>query len=208
MPDKSTFLTFLIASCLLNLAPGPDMLYVTGRSIGQGRKAGVISAIGIFAGTLVHITLAAAGLTAILRSSPAVFSAVKYAGAVYLLYLGIRLLVRKDTQTGVEGLAEVNLRTVFSQGVLTNVLNPKVALFFLAFLPQFVNPSDGNMAWHIVVLGMIFNTGGVLVNLAVANTGGYLGNFLRRRPHIARIQQWFTGSVFIGLGLRLGFSRR
>jgi threonine/homoserine/homoserine lactone efflux protein len=184
------------------------MLYVMGRSVGQGPKAGVVSALGIFAGTLVHITLAALGITAVLRSSPVAFNVVKYAGATYLLYLGVRLLIRRDSNLAVEHLAHSGLRDVFSQGVLTNVLNPKVAIFFLAFLPQFVNPRSGNIGWQIVLLGMIFNIGGCLVNLAVANTGGYLGDLLRRKPRIARIQRWFTGSVFIGLGLRLGFSRR
>jgi threonine/homoserine/homoserine lactone efflux protein len=208
MPARTALITFLIASCLLNLAPGPDMLYVMGRSVGQGPKAGVVSALGIFAGTLVHITLAALGITAVLRSSPVAFNVVKYAGATYLLYLGVRLLIRRDSNLAVEHLAHSGLLDVFSQGVLTNVLNPKVAIFFLAFLPQFVNPRSGNIGWQIVLLGMIFNIGGCLVNLAVANTGGYLGNLLRRKPRIARIQRWFTGSVFIGLGLRLGFSRR
>jgi threonine/homoserine/homoserine lactone efflux protein len=208
MPDKSAFITFLIASCLLNLAPGPDMLYVMGRSIGQGRRAGTVSALGIFTGTLVHITLAAAGLTAILRSSPAAFNIIRYAGAAYLLYLGLRILIQRDSRLAAANLAKVSLWSVFSQGVVTNVLNPKVALFFLAFLPQFVNTRGGNTALDIVLLGMIFNVGGTLVNLAVASTGGLLGNLLRSNPRIARIQQRFTGAVFVGLGLRLGFSRQ
>ncbi|MGH9529404.1 MAG: LysE family translocator [Terriglobales bacterium] len=208
MPDKSAFITFLVASCLLNLAPGPDMLYVMGRSIGQGRKAGIVSALGIFAGTLVHITLAAIGLTAVLRSSPVAFNIIRYAGVAYLVYLGVRLLVQRNSQLGAANLPQVSLRSVFSQGVLTNVLNPKVALFFLAFLPQFVNAHSGNTIWNIVSLGMIFNTGGALVNLAVAGTGGFLGNALRRNPRIGRIQQRFTGAIFLGLGLRLGFSHR
>jgi threonine/homoserine/homoserine lactone efflux protein len=208
MPDKSAFITFLIASCLLNLAPGPDMLYVMGRSIGQGRRAGTVSALGIFTGTLVHITLAAAGLTAILRSSPAAFNIIRYAGAAYLLYLGLRILIQRDSRLAAANLATVSLWSVFSQGVVTNVLNPKVALFFLAFLPQFVNTRGGNTALDIVLLGMIFNVGGTLVNLAVASTGGLLGNLLRSNPRIARIQQRFTGAVFVGLGLRLGFSRQ
>lgn len=207
MPDKSAFITFLIASCLLNLAPGPDMLYVMGRSIGQGRRAGVISALGIFSGTLVHITLAAVGLTAILRSSPLAFNVVRYMGAAYLLYLGVRLLIQRSSELGVADPKPVSLRNVFYQGVLTNVLNPKVALFFLAFLPQFVNADSRHTAWEIVLLGMIFNTGGTLVNLVVASTGGLLGNALRRNPRIARIQRRFTGAIFVGLGLRLGLKR-
>jgi threonine/homoserine/homoserine lactone efflux protein len=207
MPDKSAFITFLIASWLLNLAPGPDMLYVMGRSIGQGRRAGVISALGIFSGTLVHITLAAAGLTAILRSSPLAFNVVRYMGVAYLLYLGVRLLIQRSSELGIAQVKPVSLWSVFYQGALTNVLNPKVALFFLAFLPQFVSTGGRNTAWEIILLGMIFNIGGTLVNLAVASTGGFLGNLLRRNPRIARVQQRFTGAVFVGLGLRLGLKR-
>lgn len=208
MPDKAGFLTFLIASLLLNVAPGPDMLYVIGRSVGQGRKAGIVSALGIFAGCLVHISLAAAGLTALLRASHLAFDLVRYAGASYLLYLGAKLLLQRNSQLALQQPAGTSLRSIFSQGVMTNVLNPKVALFFLAFLPQFVDAHANNVALHIVVLGMIFNTGGTLVNIVVAHASGYVAGTLRRNRRVAQIQQWFTGLVFVGLGLRLGLSRR
>ena len=207
MPDKAAFLTFLVAAFMLNVAPGPDMLYVIGRSVGQGRKAGIISSLGVFVGCWVHILAAAFGIAALLRSSPVAFNVVRYAGAGYLLYLGARMIAQKTDLARPE-LEPENLMSIFRQGVITNVLNPKVAMFFLAFLPQFVDARRGNVAWQIVLLGLIFNVGGTLVNLAVACAGGTLGELLRRNQRIARMQRWFTGLIFIGLGLRLAWQRR
>src|ERR1051326_3229267 len=197
MPEKAALLTFLVAALLLNIAPGPDMLYVIGRSVGQGRKAGIVSSLGIFAGCWVHILAAALGIAAILRSSPLAFNFIRYAGAAYLVYLGVRMLVQRSNLAGRQ-LAPEPLKAIFRQGVITNVLNPKVAIFFLAFLPQFINASRGNVVWSILLLGLIFNVGGTLVNLGVAYAGGTLGEILRRNAGVARFQQWFTGLVFIG----------
>ena len=208
MPDKAAFLTFLVAAFLLNIAPGPDMLYVIGRSVGQGRKAGIVSSLGVFAGCWVHILAAALGIAAILRSSPLAFNLIRYAGAAYLVYLGIRMLVQRSNLAGRQQLAPEPLKAIFRQGVITNVLNPKVAIFFLAFLPQFINASRANVIWAILLLGLIFNVGGTLVNLVVAYAGGSLGEMLRRNERVARLQQWFTGLIFIGLGTRLAFQRR
>jgi len=207
MPDKAAFFTFLVAAFMLNIAPGPDMLYVIGRSVGQGRKAGIVSSLGVFVGCWVHILAAAFGIAALLRSSPVAFNVVRYAGAGYLLYLGARMIAQKTDLARPE-LEPENLMSIFRQGVITNVLNPKVAMFFLAFLPQFVDARRGNVAWQIVLLGLIFNVGGTLVNLAVACAGGTLGELLRRNQRIARMQRWFTGLIFIGLGLRLAWQRR
>lgn len=207
MPEKAAFLTFLLAALALNVAPGPDMLYVIGRSVGQGRQAGVVSALGIFAGCWAHILAAAVGVAALLRSSPMAFNIVRYAGAAYLLYLGVRIIVQRS-RLETQELPSESLGNIFRQGVITNVLNPKVALFFLALLPQFVDARRGNVALQIVLLGLIFNVGGTLVNLAVAYAGGTLGELLRRSPRFARIQKWFTGLVFIGLGARLAWQRR
>lgn len=207
MPEKTAFLTFLFAAFMLNIAPGPDMLYVIGRSLGQGRKAGIVSALGIFVGCWAHILAASFGIAAILRSSPIAFNLVRYAGAAYLVYLGGKMLLQRGT------LAQhppkpAGLAAIFRQGVITNVLNPKVALFFLAFLPQFVDVRRGSVVWQILLLGLIFNLGGTLVNLGVAHAGGTLGELLRRNARFARLQQWFTGLVFIGLGARLAWQRR
>ena len=211
MPDRTAFLTFLIASLALNLAPGPDMLYVLGRSLGQGRRAGIVSSLGIFVGCLVHIAAAALGLAALLRASVVAFNLIRYAGAAYLIYLGARMLFSKDAQNTLASGATTqpaSLRRIFMQGVISDVLNPKVAMFFVAFLPQFVNPARGPVVFQIVVLGLILDVGGTLVNLGVAFFAGEIGNRLRESDRIARWQRWFTGSIFIGLGVRLGLARR
>jgi threonine/homoserine/homoserine lactone efflux protein len=207
MPEKAAFVAFLIAAFALNLAPGPDMLYVIGRSVGQGRKAGIVSSLGVFVGCWVHILAAAFGIAALLRSSPLAFNVVRYAGAAYLIYLGIKMLAQK-TDLSSQQLKAESLGAIFRQGAITNMLNPKVAIFFLAFLPQFIDASRGSVALQIVVLGLIFNIGGTLVNLAVAYAGGTLGELLRRNQSIARLQRRFTGLIFVALGLRLAWQRR
>jgi threonine/homoserine/homoserine lactone efflux protein len=207
MPEKAAFLTFLVAAFALNIAPGPDMLYVIGRSVGQGRKAGIVSSLGVFIGCWVHILAAAFGIAALLRSSPVTFNAVRYAGAAYLIYLGLKMLAQRTNLTSQQMNAE-SLANIFRQGAITNVLNPKVAIFFLAFLPQFMNAQRGSVVMQILVLGLIFNVGGTLVNLAVAYAGGTLGELLRRNESIARLQRQFTGLIFVGLGLRLAWQRR
>lgn len=207
MPEKAAFLAFLIAAFALNLAPGPDMLYVIGRSVGQGRKAGIVSSLGVFVGCWVHILAAAFGIAALLRSSPMAFNVVRYAGAAYLIYLGIKMLAQK-TDLSSQQLKTESLGVIFRQGAITNMLNPKVAIFFLAFLPQFVDARRGNVVLQILLLGLIFNVGGTLVNLAVAYAGGTLGELLRRNQSIARLQRRFTGLIFVGLGLRLAWQRR
>jgi threonine/homoserine/homoserine lactone efflux protein len=204
---------FLLATLALNLTPGPDMLYVIARSVGQGRRAGVVSALGIGAGTLVHMGALALGLSTLLLSVPGAYEAVKYVGAAYLGYLGVRTLVSRGTGVGEAGeLAEggpearakrVDYWAIFRQGVLTNVLNPKVALFFIAFIPQFVDPGMGPVGWQVVMLGLIFDTSGTLVNSAVALIAGSLGDRLRSSRRVSSVQRWFTGTVFIGLAARL-----
>ena len=188
MPEKTAFLTFLFAAFMLNIAPGPDMLYVIGRSLGQGRKAGIVSALGIFVGCWVHILAAAFGIAALLRSSPVAFNVVRYAGAAYLVYLGIKMIVQRSNLAQQQP-KPASLASIFRQGVITNVLNPKVALFFLAFLPQFVDAHRGSVVWQILLLGLIFNVGGTAVNLGVAYAGGTLGELLRRNARFARMQQ-------------------
>src|ERR1700704_166636 len=207
MPEQSAFLTFLLAAFMLNIAPGPDMLYVIGRSVGQGRKAGIVSSLGVFVGCWVHILAAAFGIAALLRSSPMAFNLVRYAGAAYLIYLGIKMVIQK-TDLSSQQLKRESLASIFRQGAITNVLNPKVAIFFLAFLPQFIDARRGSVVLQILGLGLIFNVGGTLVNLAVAYAGGTLGELLRRNQHIARLQRRFTGVIFIGLGLRLAWQRK
>ncbi|HET9496381.1 MAG TPA: LysE family translocator [Chloroflexia bacterium] len=198
-----SFGVFMLATLALNLTPGPDMLYVLGRSVGQGRRAGVVSALGIGAGILVHMAAVALGLSALLREVPAAYEAIRYAGAAYLLYLGVRTWLERGTVGHERGEAPVPLWAVFRQGVVTNVLNPKVALFFLAFLPQFVDPARGEVGRQIVVLGLAFDLSGTAVNIAVALAAGWLGDRLRRSAKWARAQRALTGGVFVALAVRL-----
>lgn len=207
MPDLHSFLLFLAAGLALNFTPGPDMLYVAARGASEGRPAGIASALGIGAGTLVHITLVALGLAALLRAVPVAYLMVRIGGAAYLIYLGVRAIRSRSTLV-MRRLEPAPLRTVFQQGVITNVLNPKVALFFLAFLPQFVDPSRGNPVVQIVVLGLVFDLTGTLVNLGVAVGASRAASRLREASRARDILQTVTGALFIGLGLRLAFAGR
>jgi threonine/homoserine/homoserine lactone efflux protein len=167
MPTLHSLALFVAAGLALNITPGPDMLYVAARGASEGRPAGIASALGIGAGTLVHIALVAAGLAAVLAAVPVAYLAIRLGGAAYLIYLGVRGLMARSSATAAP-LEPASLGVIFRQGVITNVLNPKVALFFLAFLPQFVDPTRGNPALQVIALGLIFDTTGTLVNLAVA----------------------------------------
>jgi threonine/homoserine/homoserine lactone efflux protein len=207
MPDLAHFLTFAIATLILNLTPGPDMMYVIARSLGQGRRAGIVSALGIGAGCVFHTFAVTVGIAAVLRSSPVAFQVIRYSGAVYLIYLGIRLILRRRSEGEVaEAAPSAPLAAIFRQGVITNILNPKVVLFYLAFLPQFVQPSRGSATLQLAVLGIYIIISGTIVNLIVAYLSGVAGNFLRRGHNIARMER-ASGAVFIALGLRVGLAR-
>ncbi len=198
---------FLIATVSLNLSPGPDMLYVISRSLGQGRKAGIVSALGIGAGTLVHTSIAAFGLAAILVSLPIAFQIIKFAGAAYLVFLGLRMLHSKSTNSGhpLVSKRSADLWTIFRQGVATNVLNPKVALFFIAFLPQFVDPTKGTILPQIVLLGLIFDSSGTAWNIVIASIAGQAGNMLSKRSWFSRLQKILPGAILIALGFLVAF---
>jgi threonine/homoserine/homoserine lactone efflux protein len=207
MPDAHALALFMAAGLALNLTPGPDMLYVAARAAAEGRAAGVASTLGIATGTLVHIALVAFGLTALLSAVPVAYTAVRLAGAAYLVYLGLRTLLRPG------GLAERALTpasrwAVFRQGVTTNVLNPKVALFFLAFLPQFVDPARGSAGLQVLALGLLFDASGTLVLLAVALGASRAAGRLRRSAGAARWLERATGLLFVGLGVRLAVASR
>ena len=207
MLNTATLPLFLIATITLALIPGPDMVYVLARSVGQGRNAGIISALGVSVGLLVHTSAAALGLSALLMSSAFAYTAVKYLGAVYLIYLGVRIVLSKDTGS-LSTLKQASLKRIFSQGVLTNVLNPKIALFFLAFLPQFVNVSSSQVVWQILTLGIIFNMIGTVWLIALASLAGSAGSWLRKRPSFSYIQKWLTGSILIALGIRVAWPEK
>jgi threonine/homoserine/homoserine lactone efflux protein len=210
MPTIHSLALFLAAGLALNLTPGPDMLYVAARGANEGRSAGVVSALGIGAGTLVHVTLVAAGLAALLTAVPVAYRVLRLGGAAYLIYLGVRALRGGPAAAG-SSLAPAPLGVIFRQGVITNVLNPKVALFFLAFLPQFVDPSRGSPALQVVGLGLLFDVSGTLVNLVVALGSSRVADRLRRADEpggAGRIIQRATGGLFIALGARLAYGAR
>jgi threonine/homoserine/homoserine lactone efflux protein len=207
VPELHSFLLFLAAGLALNFTPGPDMLYVTARGASEGRAAGVASALGIGAGTLFHITLVALGLAALLRAVPVAYLALRIGGAIYLVYLGVRAF-RSGNTLSLQRVEPAALSVVFRQGVITNVLNPKVALFFLAFLPQFVDPARGNPVVQIVVLGLVFDFTGTLVNLGVAFGASGAASRLREADRARAVLQKVTGALFIALGLRLAFAGR
>jgi threonine/homoserine/homoserine lactone efflux protein len=200
---------FLAASWALNITPGPDMLYVLARSAGQGRSAGLASMLGIAVGSLIQTCMVALGLASILATVPLAYDIVKYGGAAYLIYLGIRTLISRQ-QVLVASTTEehVGHGRVFAQGVVTNVLNPKVALFFLAFLPQFIDPTRGSVPLQILILGTIFNLSGSLVNTLVALLAGSLGAWLKKHARASQVLNWLTGGLFIGLGVRLALLSR
>lgn len=204
MPTLHSLALFIAAGLALNLTPGPDMLYVAARGAGEGRSAGIVSALGIGVGTLVHIALVAAGLAAVLAAVPVAYLAIRLGGAGYLIYLGARALMSKPmVEAG--ALAPASLGAIFRQGVITNVLNPKVALFFLAFLPQFVDASRGNPVLQVVALGLLFDTTGTLVNLAVA-IGSSRAAARLRAPSVWL--QRATGGIFVALGVKLALASR
>ena len=207
MPDTHSLLVFMAAALALNVTPGPDMLYVAARGAAEGRAAGVASALGIAAGTLVHIALVALGLAALLATVPAAAAGVRLGGAAYLVVLGLRSLLRPSGLAD-RPLAPATRARVFWQGAVTNVLNPKVALFFLAFLPQFVDPSRGSTAAQVLGLGLLFNASGTLVNLAVALGSSRAAGGLRRNARAARLLERTTGAVLVALGARLALGAR
>jgi threonine/homoserine/homoserine lactone efflux protein len=204
------FWLFALASFLLNITPGNDMLYVASRSAAQGVRAGIVSSLGIMAGCLVHLAAAAAGLSVLLARSAMAFDIIKYIGAGYLVYLGVKaLLSRKGVDFGrVDGAAPASYRKLFLQGVLTNVLNPKVALFFLAFLPQFINVQGKHGTEAILLLGTWFDVGGTLVNVAVAVLFGRIGEWLKQHRRWLKVQEKVTGLVLVALGIKVALTTK
>jgi threonine/homoserine/homoserine lactone efflux protein len=199
---------FLLASLAVLLSPGPNVLYVIARSINQGRKAGVVSVLGLEAGTLLQVAAVVLGISAIGMSSALTFDAIKYLGAAYLLYLGICKALERGALAESNVVTLPSLRRVFGQGVLVSVLNPKTGLFFLAFLPQFVDPVRGNLALQTALLGLAF------VTLATTTDGGYallaasLGQRLRRSKHFAIGQRCFAATMFMALGVSAALTER
>jgi threonine/homoserine/homoserine lactone efflux protein len=200
---------FLCAGVLLNLTPGPDTVYILGRSIAHGRRAGVASAIGICVGSIFHTCAAAFGLSAFLATSASAFSTIKLAGAAYLVFLGLRALVRPEADLPLPAkFKQDNSSAAFRQGILTNVLNPKVALFFLAFLPQFIDPATQSKITAFLILGLTFVTTGTIWCLALAWFASAFSARLRGNAAVAVLLNRAVGSLFVFLGLRLAVAAR
>jgi threonine/homoserine/homoserine lactone efflux protein len=202
MPETHTIVLFVPVALGLLVVPGPAVLYIVTRSIDQGRTAGLVSVMGIHVGSLVHVAAAAFGLSAILLSSSLAFGVVKYAGAAYLIVLGVRkLLSTKDDDLRVdEDPPGRSLRRVFTQGVIVNVLNPKTALFFLALLPQFVDVDRGAVWLQMVVLGLAFIALGFVSDGAYALVAARAGGWLRSSDRFQRVQRYVSGGIYVSLG--------
>jgi threonine/homoserine/homoserine lactone efflux protein len=201
MPDAATFGLYLTAAIILAITPGPGILYVLTRSLKGGRYEGYTSALGTAVGGLFHVVAAAFGLSAILATSAVAFHLVKYLGAGYLIYLGIRTLLRNDDFVIDTTKSSANQRA-FSQGILTEILNPKTALFFLAFIPQFINP-QGSVVLQFIVLGSISVLLNTSVDILVATLAGTIGAQLQKRRTLRKAQRYFTGGSLIALGRRV-----
>lgn len=206
----TNYTTFLITGIILNLTPGSDTLYILSRSISQGKKAGILSALAISCGSIFHTIFAAMGLSIILSQSLMAFNIVKYAGAAYLIFLGIKTLLSKNVASA--GIAEIkselNYRKIFISGIVTNLLNPKVALFFLAFLPQFIDPSYSNHAFSFVMLGLTFVTTGTIWCLILAIYSSKLANAINKSDKVKLWLDKITGIIFISLGLKLALMKK
>ncbi|MGJ7545597.1 LysE family translocator [Variovorax sp. LT1R16] len=210
MPDLPHLLAFIAAGWLLNLTPGPDVLYVVSNALRSGVRAGIVAGLGITAGCFVHIFAAAVGVGTLMATSAAAFTVLKYIGAAYLLYLGVRMVLsRPKAPADLESVAAVgeqrSLQAIFLGGFWTNVLNPKVALFFLAFVPQFIAPGADDKALYFVLLGVLFNLNAIPVNVGWALAAGWMA----RRGAVQKGLHWLdraAGVLFIGFGLKLAFT--
>ncbi len=201
MVDLAQLPLFIIAAVSLLLIPGPAVLYIVTRSIHQGRRAGIVSMLGIAFGTLFHIAAAVFGLSAILLSSALAFDIVKYLGAAYLVFLGVRTLMTRERTAEEQKAEPSSLRRIFSQGVIVNVLNPKTALFFFAFLPQFVDTSRGSASLQMLFLGCLFVALGMMTDGSYALLAGTFGQMLKNSKLFASMQRYVAGTVYIGLGV-------
>ncbi len=200
MFDNTSLIFFLGATLALLVVPGPAVLYITTRSISQGTRAGLVSTAGIQLGTVVHVASAVLGVSALLVASATAYAALKYAGAAYLIYLGVRTLLTKTQGQGSDNIAQADMKSLFGQGILVNILNPKTALFFFAFLPQFVDPTRGSVPLQMLALGGMFVAMSTVTDGIYALVAGRLGSWLKRRPGFWKAQKRFSGSVYIGLG--------
>jgi threonine/homoserine/homoserine lactone efflux protein len=209
MPRLQTIALFMVSVLALNLTPGPAVLFILSRCLGEGREAAVVSVFGLATASVIHAVAASFGLSALFLYWPLAFAVVKYCGAAYLVYLGIAGFLSGGI-AGITGRSEPghrsSLASAYWQGLLTDLLNPKLLLFFFSFLPQFVDPARGEPSMQMLILGLLFQVTGLPTNLLVALAGGSIAGLIARHPLWARAQRWCSGAVLIGLGVRLASS--
>lgn len=205
-PDAQSLWMFTIAALALLLVPGPAVLYIVARSIEQGRVAGLVSILGIHTATLVHVLAASLGLSAVLASSAIAFGIVKYAGAAYLIWIGLKKLLSRPAKPSAVTLATHKLSRLFREGFIVNLLNPKTALFFFAFLPQFVDVERGHAAMQMAILGLIFTVLGFITDSCYSLAASTAGRFLRGNAAYLRAEHYVSGTIMIGLGLTAAFA--
>lgn len=203
-----TLLLFMAAALALNLTPGPDMLFCLGSGAHRGPKAGVAASLGVAAGAMVHTAAAAFGLAGLLMASPLLFEIVRWTGAAYLVWLAWNTYRAAPPVANGTAVTQSDITRIFLRGAVTNILNPKVAIFFLAFLPQFIDPARGSVVLQALVLGTLMNISGTIVNGLVGAGAGGLGRTLARNPTAARVLNYASGTVFLGLAVRLGLMSR
>ncbi|MBW7455362.1 LysE family translocator [Paenibacillus sepulcri] len=203
MVGITSFGLFLLTALLMNITPGTDTMYIVSRSVSQGKKAGIYSVLGISTGSLVHTFLAAVGLSVILTTSVVLFTIIKIIGAGYLIYLGVRMLIQKSSNLELKDTKSMSLKKIYTQGLLTNVTNPKVALFFISFLPQFISGDNTYGPLPFIILGLSFVMTGTVWCLLVAIFSSYATKKLRNNPKVEFILNKITGIIFIGLGIKL-----
>ena len=204
------FETFLVAGILLNITPGNDTIFILTRSVAQGRQAGIMSVLGIATGSIIHTTFAAFGLSIIISESIVAFSILKYAGAAYLVFIGLKMLVEPSPiELKIQNKeSSVNLKKVYRDAVITNVLNPKVALFFIAFLPQFIDPLFKAALLPFMLLGITFTVTGTLWCIVVASFASIIAEKIKRKSRISALIKGTCGLVLIGLGIKMALSPR
>ncbi|MBI9045929.1 MAG: LysE family translocator [Anaerolineaceae bacterium] len=206
MFETSSFIIFIMAALVLLITPGPAVLFIIARSLKQGRMAGFISALGVGLGSVIHVIFAALGLSTLLVQSALIFGVIKYLGAAYLIYLGIHTLTSKMDTADIKNLQKMSYSQIFRQGFIVNLLNPKVALFFLSFLPQFVDPARGAAAQQIIILGTVFVGMAILSDSMYAVVAGTTRQLFSGNLLVARIQKYLAGTIYIALGFTAIFS--
>ncbi|KKO50806.1 LysE family translocator [Paenibacillus sp. DMB20] len=204
--DILTLLSFLSAAVLLTLAPGPDNMFVLAQSISKGKNAGILTSAGLCTGLIVHILAATFGISAIIYQSSIAFAVVKYAGAAYLLYLAYKAFREKDSSFAQNKLDASNHESLYKKGIIMNLLNPKVSLFFPAFLPQFVNDQAGNVSLQMLAYGIVFLVQSLVIFTFISIFAGKLGNFMHKSPAISRKINILQGSIFALIGLKIAFT--